>query len=138
MNSFNAPFAQKFVATNAVVTAALAGIGTSAVTGAQLLTTGGSNGSIVMGVTATPRATVTASSLVLFRVKKETPTVFNLIKSELMAAYTLAATTKIPETVFSSVTATTPIFLEPDEMLYAGSQVALAAGIVFDAARADL
>lgn len=138
MNSFNAPFAQKFAASNAIVTTALAGIGTSTVTGAQLLATGGANGSIVFGVTAIPRATVAASSLTLFRVKSATPTVFNLIKSELMAAYTLATTTKIPETVFASVTATTPIFLESGEMLYAGSQVALAAGIVFDASRADL
>lgn len=141
MNSFNAPFAQKFAASNAIVTAALAGIGTSTVTGAQLLATGGTNGSIVFGVTAVPRGTVTASSLTLFRVKPfVAPAVasFNLIKSELMPAYTLAVTTKIPETVFASVTATTPIFLEPGEMLYAGSQVALAAGIVFDASRADL
>lgn len=138
MNTFNAPFAQKFAASNAIVTAALAGIGTSTVTGAQLLATGGANGSIVFGVTAVPRASVTASSLALFRVKSATPTVFNLIKSEAMAAYTLTATTKIPETAFASVTATTPIFLEPGEMLYAGSQVALAAGIVFDASRADL
>ena len=138
MNSFTAPFAQKFAASNAIVTAALGGIGTSTVTGAQLLATGGTNGSLVFGVTALPRGTVTASSLTLFRVKSATPTIFNLIKSELMPAYTLAVTTKIPETVFASVTATTPIFLEPGEMLYAGSQVALAAGIVFDASRADL
>ena len=138
MNSFTAPFAQKFAASSAIVTAAIAGIGTSAVTGAQLLATGGANGSLVFGVTAMPRATVGASSLILFRVKAATPTVFNLIKSTLMPAYTLAATTAVPETVFPSVTAQTPIFLEPGEMLYAGSQVALATGIVFDASRADL
>ncbi|WP_282361234.1 hypothetical protein [Pseudomonas sp. PS01300] len=138
MNTFNAPFAQKFASSNAIVTAALASIGTSAPTGAVLLATGGANGSIVFAVSAMPRATVTASSLALFRVKSATPTVFNLIASALMPAYTLAATTEIPSTAFSKVSPTTPILLEPGEMLYAASQVALAAGIVFDASRADL
>lgn len=138
MNTMTAPFAQKFAASNAIVTAALGGIGTSTITGAQLLATGGANGSLVFGVNAMPRAAVGASSLVLFRVKAATPTVFNLIKSALMPAYTLSTTTAIPETPFPTVTSTTPILLEPGEMLYAGSQVALAAGIVFDASRADL
>ena len=138
MNTMTAPFAQKFAASNAIVTAALGGIGTSTITGAQLLATGGTNGSIVFDVTAVPRGTVTASSLVLFRVKSATPTVFNLIKSQAMPAYTFAVTTAITETAFATVTPTTPILLEPGEMLYAGSQVALAAGIVFDASRADL
>jgi len=138
MNTFNAPFAQKFKGNTAVVTAALAGIGTSTVTGAQLLATGGANGSLVVKLTAIPRATITAASIVLFLVKAGSPTVFQLIDSELMAAYTLAATTAIPETVFGNISWALPLVLEAGDMLYVGSQVALAAGIVFYAEQADL
>ena len=138
MNTFNAPFAQKFKSNTAVVTAALTGIGTSTVTGAQLLATGGDNGSLLVKLTAMPRATVTAASLVLFVVKAGAPTVYQLIDSELMAGYTLAATTAIPETVFANITWAAPLVLGAGDMLYVGSQVALAAGIVFYAEQADL
>ena len=138
MNTFNAPFAQKFKSNTAVVTAALTGIGTSTVTGAQLLATGGDNGSLLVKLTAIPRATITAASLVLFLVKAGAPTVYQLIDSELMAGYTLAATTAIPETVFANITWATPLVLGAGDMLYVGSQVALAAGIVFYAEQADL
>ncbi|SDQ57677.1 hypothetical protein SAMN04490192_1963 [Pseudomonas lundensis] len=138
MNTFNAPFAQKFKSNTAVVTAALTGIGTSTVVGAQLLATGGDNGSLLVKLTAIPRATITAASLVLFLVKAGAPTVYQLIDSELMAGYTLAATTAVPETVFANVTWATPLVLGAGDMLYVGSQVALAAGIVFYAEQADL
>ena len=137
-NTFTAPFAQTYKTNAAAVTAALTGIGTSTVTGAVLLATAGANGSLVSKLTAIPRATVTASSLVLFLVKASAPTVYHLIDSELMAAYTLAATTAIPETAFGNITPTTPLRLEAGDRLYAGSQVALAAGIVFYAEQADL
>lgn len=138
MNTFNAPFVQKFKGNTAVVTAALTGIGTSTVAGAQLLATGGANGSMVVKLTAMPRATITAASLVLFLVKAGAPTVYQLIDSELMAAYTLAATTAIPETVFGNISWGAPLTLDAGDMLYVGSQVALAAGIVFYAEQADL
>ena len=137
-NTFTAPFVQQYAGNAAIVTAALTGIGTSSVTGAQLIATGGANGSLVTKLTAIPRATVTASSLALFLVKAGSPTVFNLIDSELMGAYTLAATTAIPETPFANVTRGTPIQLAPGDMLYVGSQVALAAGIVFYAEQGNL
>lgn len=136
--TFTAPFAQTYKTNAAAVTAALTGIGTSTVTGAVLLTTAGTNGALVTKITAIPRATVGASSLVLFLVKASAPTVYNLIDSELMAAYTLAATTAIPETVFGNISPNTPMRLEAGDMLYVGSQVALAAGIVFYAEQADL
>lgn len=138
MNTFNAPFAQKFKSNTAVVTAALTGIGTSTVTGAQLLATGGTNGSMLVKLTAIPRATVTAASLVLFLVKAGAPTVYQLIDSELMAGITLSTTIAIPETVFANITWATPLILDTGDMLYVGSQVALAAGIVFYAEQADL
>lgn len=136
--TFTAPFAQTYKTNAAAVTAALTGIGTSTVTGAVLLTTAGTNGALVTKITAIPRATVTATSLVLFLVKASAPAVYNLIDSELMAAYTLAATTAIPQTAFGNITPTSPLRLEAGYMLYVGSQVALAAGIVFYAEQADL
>lgn len=132
-NTFVAPFVQTYKTQAAVVTAALTGIGTSTVTGAVAVATAGTNGALITRLTALPRATVAASSLVLFLVKASAPTVFNLIDSELMAAYTLSATTAIPETTFGNINDDTPIRLEAGDILYVGSQVALAAGIVFKA-----
>lgn len=137
-NTFTTPFAQKFSGVAAAVTAAIAGIGTSTVTGAVLLATGAANGSFIIKLTAMPRATVAASSLVLFVVKAAAPTVFNLIDSQLMAAYALAATTQVPVTNFDKVSWNTPIVLGAGDMLYVGSQVALTAGIIFYAEQADM
>lgn len=131
--TFTAPFAQVPKTLSAAVTAALAGLGTDAVTGAQLLVTAGINGAIVTSITAMPRATVTASSLVLFLVKASAPTIYRPIDSVLLSGYTLAATTAIPVTAFASISDATPMRLEAGDKLYAGSQVALAAGIVFTA-----
>lgn len=132
-NTFTAPFVQQYKTQAAVVTAALGGIGTGTVTGAVAVATAGVNGAVLTRLTAIPRATVTASSLVLFLVKASAPTVFQLIDSELMPAYTLAATTAIPETPFGNITNDNPLRLEAGDILYVGSQVALAAGIVFTA-----
>lgn len=130
---FTAPFAQTPKTLAAVVTAALGGIGTGTVTGSVLVATAGSDGALVTKLTAIPRATVTATSLVLFLVKSAAPTVYQLIDSELMGAYTLAATTAIPETGFGNITESSPLRLEAGDKLYVGSQVALAAGIVVKA-----
>lgn len=137
-NTFTAPFVQQYKTLAVAVTAALTGIGTSTVVGAQLVATAGANGSLVTRLTAVPRATVTAASLVLFVVKASAPAVYHLIDSELMAGYTLAATTAIPETAFSNINLETPLRLEAGDKLYVGSQVALAAGIVFFAEWGDL
>ncbi|WP_341520703.1 hypothetical protein AABC73_20480 [Pseudomonas sp. G.S.17] len=137
-NTFVAPFAQKFKLVTAIVTAASGGIGTSTVTGLQPIATGGANGSLITRITALPRATATASSLILFIAKAATPAVFVMVDSELMAAYTLATTTAIPETTFGNITSSVGIPLEQGDVLYVGSQVALAAGIAFSAWQADL
>lgn len=128
---YTPPYAQTPKTSIAVATAALGGIGTDTVTGAVLVATAGADGAVVTKLTAIPRATVTASSLVLFLVKAATPTVYSMIDSELMGAYTLAATTAIPETTFANISDSSPIRLEAGDKLYVGSQVALAAGIIF-------
>lgn len=127
-----APFAQAARIQTAVATAATVGINTDSPTGTVTLLTAGQEGCIVTRITAIPRATVTASSLVLF-VKKAGDTALRLIDSELMAAHTVAATTAIPETVFGNISDSTPLRLDAGDELHVGSQVALASGIVFAA-----
>jgi hypothetical protein len=129
-NTFTAPFAQTPKTATAVVTAVATLTDTPANT--VLLVTAGSDGAILTRLTAIPRATVTASSLVVF-ISKDSGTTQRLIDSELMAAFTVATSTAIPETTFALYTETTPLRLEAGDRLYVGSQVALAGGIVFRA-----
>lgn len=130
-NTFVSPFVQNYKTQSAVVTAAVGGLGTSTITGAVAVATAGANGAVVTRLTAIPRASVTANSLLLFLVKASAPAVYNLIDSELMATYVLAATTAIPETSFGNISNDTPLRLEMGDTLYVGAQGALAAGIVF-------
>jgi len=127
-----APFAQTPKTATAVATAAVSGLATDAPTGTVLLATAGAEGAIVTRLSAMPRATATASSLVLF-LSKDGGTTKRLIDSELMAAHTVAATTAIPETAFANISDSSPLRLEAGDSLYVGSQVALASGIVFKA-----
>lgn len=129
-NTFTAPFAQTSKTATAVCTAAATMTDTPANT--VLLATAGADGAILTRLTAIPRATVTASSLVLF-ISKDSGTTQRLIDSELMAAHTVAATTAIPETVFTAYSEAAPLRLEAGDRIYVGSQVALAGGIVFRA-----
>lgn len=133
--TFTAPFAQTPKTATAVATAA-ATVGTDAPTGTVLLMTAGADGCIVTSLAAMPRATVTASNLLLF-LSKDGGTTKLLIDSELMAAQTLATTTAIAETVFSRISESSPLRLEAGDKLYIGSQVALASGIVFTAQFTD-
>ena len=129
-NTFTAPFAQTPKTATAVVTAVATLTDTPANT--VLLVTAGSDGAILTRLTAIPRATVTASSLVVF-ISKDNGTTQRLIDAELMAAYTMATTTLVPETTFALYTESTPLRLEAGDRIYVGSQVALAGGIVFRA-----
>ena len=130
--TYTAPFAQTPKTATAVATTAVSGLATDAPTGAVLLGTAGAEGAIVTRLAAMPRATATASSLVLF-LSKDGGTTKRLIDSELMAAHTVAATTAIPETAFANISDSAPLRLEAGDQLYVGSQVALASGIVFTA-----
>lgn len=134
--TYTAPFAQTPKTATAVVTAAVSSLVSDAPTGTVELLTAGADGAIVTSLWAIPRATVTASSLLLF-LSKDGGTTKLLIDSELMAAHTVAATTAIPETKFGNVSETAPIRLEAGDKLYVGSQVALAGGIVFKAEWTD-
>lgn len=100
-------------------------------TNAVLLLAAQTNGSILYGLKATPRATVTATQLQLYR-SPDAGTTLYLIDSALMAAYTVANTTEIVTTDFG-YSETVPLRLSSSDALYVGAAVALAGGIVFDA-----
>jgi len=134
--TFTAPFAQTQKIATAVATGAVASLNGDTPTNTVELLTAGTEGAIVTRITAIPRGTVTASSLVLFT-SDDSGTTKRLIDSELMAAHTVASTTAIPETLFENYTETAPLRLEAGETLYAGSQVALSDGIVFRAEYVD-
>lgn len=129
--TYTAPFAQQPKTATAVVTAA-ATITTDSPTNDVLLVTAGTDGALLTRLTAIPRATVTASSLVLW-ISKDAGTTKRLIDSELMGAQTVSTTAAVAETAFSNYSETTPLRLEAGDRLYVGSQVALASGIVFRA-----
>jgi len=133
--TFTAPFAQTPKTATAVATGA-ATIADDNPSNTVELLTAGADGCIVTSLTAIPRATVTASSLVLW-VSKDSGTTKRLIDSELMSAHTVATTTAIPETTFTRISESSPLRLEAGDRLYVGSQVALAGGIVFKAEYTD-
>lgn len=135
-NTFTAPFAQTTKTATAVSTSAVGSITTDAPTGTTLLVTAGSNGAILTRLTAMPRSTVTASSLVIF-ISSDAGTTQRLADSALMAAQTVGTTTAITWTQFTSYTETTPLRLAAGDRIYVGSQVALANGIVFKAEYTD-
>lgn len=132
---FTAPFAQSPKTATAVASAAVASLTTDAPTNTVELITAGADGAILTKLTAIPRATVTASSLVLF-ISKDGGTTKRFVDSKLMAAYTMATTTAVPVTAFD-YSESAPLRLEAGDKLYVGSQVALASGIVFKAEWTD-
>lgn len=134
--TFTAPFAQTPKTATAVATSAVGSINGDTPTNTVLLLTAGSDGALLTGLTAMPRATVTASSLVLF-ISKDNGTTLRLIDSALMSAFTVNTTTAIAKTTFSAYSENTPLRLEASDRLYVGSQVALASGIVFKAEYTD-
>lgn len=134
--TFTAPFAQTPMNKTAVVTGAVGSITGDTPTNTVVLLTAGADGAILTRLSAIPRATVTASSLVLFT-SSDSGTTKRLIDSVLMAAQTVATTTAIASTSFTTYTETAPLRLQAGEQLYVGSQVALASGIVFKAEYTD-
>ena len=96
---------------------------------ALLFKAGAFNGAIVTRIVSIPRGSITATAMYLF-LSKDGDVTKRLIDSELIGAYTLAATTAIPETQFTNYSETAPLHLDAGDELYIGASVALAAGIV--------
>lgn len=135
MKTFTAPFAQTPKTNTAVLTAASA-ITNDIPTNTVLLVTAGTEGSLLTALSFLPRATVTATGLYLF-LSKDNGVTQRLIDSELMAAYTMSATTAVPETKFTNITETSPIRLAAGDKLYVSMGVALAGGVVAKAEWTD-
>lgn len=133
--TFTAPFAQTPQMATAVCTAA-ATYADSAPTNTQLLLTAGSDGAILTRLTARPRATVTATNLLLW-LSLDGGTTKLLVDSALMSAQTLATTTAISKTNFADYSESAPMRLPAGAKLYVGAAVALASGIVFAAEYTD-
>ncbi|MCP1317583.1 hypothetical protein [Halomonas sp. 707B3] len=134
--TFTAPFAQTPKTATAIATAATSSLTTDAPTNTVELLTAGADGAILTKLSAIPRSTITASSLVLF-ISKDNGTTQRLMDSALMEAATVNTTTAIPVTAFERYSETTPLRLEAGDKLYVGSQVAATNGIVFHAEFTD-
>ena len=133
--TFTAPFAQTPKTASCVVTTASADLATDPTNTVKLLTAG-ADGALLTRLSAIPRATVTASSLLLW-VSLDGGTTKSLVDSVLMSAHTVAATTAIPVTAFSRYSEDMPERLQAGAELYVGSAVTLAGGIVFTAEYTD-
>jgi len=134
--TFTAPFAQTPRTATAVVTAGVTNLTTDSPTGTVLLMTAGADGSILTRLTVMPRATASASSLLLF-ISNDNGVTQRLIDSESMPLQNFAVGTGIAETTFSNYSETRPMRLAAGDKLYAGSQVAAATGLVFKAEYTD-
>lgn len=135
-NTFTAAFAQTPKTASAVVTGAAGTITGDTPTNTVLLCTAGTNGAILTRLWAIPRATVTASSLIIW-ISSDTGTTKRIKDSVLMAAQTVSTTAAITNTQFTNYSETAPLRLQAGDQVYVGSQVALASGIVFTAEFTD-
>lgn len=134
--TFTAPFAQTYKTATAVVTTASTGFNGDTPTNTQLLVTAGSEGALVTAISAIPRATVTASNLLIW-ISSDSGTTKRLIYSALMGAHTVTNTTAIPRTEFD-MSSDSPLRLMAGDRLYVGTAVTLTDGIVFSAQYQDL
>lgn len=132
--TFTAAFAQDPKTFTAVATTAVGSLTGDSPTNTHALVTAGAEGAIVTSITAIPRATVTATALYLFISKDGTTK--RLLKSVLMAAHTVAATTEIPVADFG-YSETEPLRLEAGDQLFVGVGVTASSGIVFTAQSTD-
>ena len=132
-NSFLSP--QTIREVNAVTVAAKTTYN-DAVNAVKLFDAHPTNGSILFGLTATPRATVTATQLQIY-VSPDNGTTMYLTPSPLMAAYTMAQTTQVPSTD-SGYAETKPRRVKAGSSVWVGQGVALAGGISWDGQVEDL
>lgn len=134
--TFTAAFAQTLNAKQAVVTTACTGINSTTPTNTELIATAGVDGALLTSLTAIPRGTVTASSLLVFS-SLDGGATKHLKASILMSAQTVSTTAAITATDFGICSEDKPIRLKVNEQLYVASQVAHTAGIVFESRWTD-
>lgn len=98
------------------------------------LLTAGQDGAMVTRLTAMPRGTVAATSLLIFIKKAGDAAAYRaLVDSVTMPAQTIAAGTGISSTFFTQYNEGTPLRLAPGDELHVGITVGVAAGIAFRA-----
>ena len=131
------PFPQKIKTGYGVCTAALGSIPAPTLASLKLIATAGPDGAYLAKISAFPQSTVTATGLQAYS-SKDNGVTFQPIGSETLAAYTLATTAKIPETVFGNFNATAPKRLEAGEKVYVGIQIAWPSGVAFNAEWMDM
>jgi hypothetical protein len=105
---------------------------TDAANAVLLATSDATNGGVVYGITAIARATITASKLQIYR-SSDGGTTLILIRTRLMAAYTMSNTDSQSEVDFGW-TESVPLRLQAGDSLYCAAAVvpAAAAGVAFD------
>ena len=86
-----------------------------------LVVTAGTNGARLTKLKAIPAATVTATQIQLFR-STDGGTTKRFTNSALMAAYTMAQTTQVPQTDFG-YSDLAPLVLAPNEQLHVAAGV---------------
>jgi hypothetical protein len=147
-----ATFAQVPRTATAVVTAAVASVGTPGTIGStvmQLLIGAPASakldangnpisygGSIITRLTAMPLGATAANSLLLY-LSNDAGVTLRLIDSETLPTQTASTGAGINETTFANYSESRPLRIGAGDRLYVGSQIALAAGIVFKAELTD-
>jgi len=126
-----AAFAQTLKNASAVATTASTGLDGTTPTNTVLLFKAGTEGALLTRLSAIPRATVTATDLLVW-ISKDDGTTKHFFDSALMAAHTVANTTAVPTTTFSRFNEANPGRIEAGASLYVG--VAVTGNVVFNAA----
>lgn len=132
--TFEAPFPQTPRTKTATCTAA-ATIADNNPANVVELCTAGIDGAVLTKLTAIPRATVSATNLLLF-LQKQGTTTKELIDSIGMSAGTVSTSGTVRPTSFGYTELAT-LRLEAGDKLFVGAMVALASGIVFKAEFTD-
>ena len=131
----------------AILTAAQAAPLSGATTGGSnnkmLLFTAGSNGSIVNGIAAIPRNTLSSAAHIAIYYSTDSGTTNNLCAIGLLAAWTFSATTaptplNIANLNGSIISVANPLYVPAGNKLYASSSQALSDGILVTADGIDL
>lgn len=133
--TFTAPFPQSPKTKTAVATLACT-IADDAPANTVELLTAGAEGTIVTKLTAIPRATTGAASLLALFVVKSGDTAKRLVGTALLPATTVNANSALAPVSFGYAE-NAPLRLEAGDKLFVGSMVALASGIVFTSQHTD-
>jgi hypothetical protein len=137
-----AAFGQVPILGQAILTAAKAAP-LSGTSNTALLMTAGANGSIVHGIAAIPRDTLSSAAHIAVYCSPDAGTTLNLVAIGLLAAWTFSATSSPTPLNLSNlngavIAVTNPLYIPPTNRLYASSSQALTNGVMVSANGVDL